>query len=97
MCEGQETVILSKSFRTLFEGSGVIPQFSGTESHNSIDVVKSNHRTLQRRFSVILPARPQLHPESALRLALQGMNDTMGPDRLDSTLLAFFHTAYHSK
>lgn len=84
-----ESGVSSDAFRKLGQQKGIRLQFSGVESHNSIDSKEGYHQTLCRLFSVVRQAHLQLHPEVAQRMALNGINDAMGPRGLVPNLLVF--------
>lgn len=77
------------AFRRLSNQGGILLQFSGNESDNSIGARERYHQPLHPVFSVVRRPYPQLHPETALRMALKAMNDTMGPAGLVPTISVF--------
>lgn len=87
MSVGHESAIISGAFWKTASENCILPQFSGIESHNSIGAGYPYHFPLWQVFPFLRSHHPSLHPESCLRLRFKGMNDTMGPHGLVSTLL----------
>lgn len=85
----QESAVSSDAFRTRARQNVIVLQLSVVDSNNSIGSGERYHQPVRRVSSVIGLAHPSVHPEVALRMALKGVNDTMGPDGLVPTLLVF--------
>lgn len=75
-----EAAISGEAFTSTADESVIILQFSGTESQKSLDVGERYPTNLRRVFYLMHRALPELHPDTALRMALNVMNDTMGSD-----------------
>lgn len=76
-------------FRKIAQENGIVLQFSGFESHNSLSTGDRYHGPLRRVLSVLRRAHSSLNPESVLHLAVNGLNNTVGPDGLVPILLVF--------
>lgn len=85
----QEASFAPKTFARLARLHGIEPQFTDVESHNSIHPEELYHSPLRRLFKIIRRNHPEIHPYIALRYALNGNNDTVGPDELVPSLLVF--------
>lgn len=79
----------SDNFRNYAKDVGVTLQFSGIESHNAIGPGERYHMSLRRVFNVLKQEHPSVNDKHLLRLALKGINDTMGPNGLVPSLLVF--------
>jgi len=76
-------------FRNYAKNVGVNLQFSGIESHNAIGSGERYHMPLRRVFNVLKKEHTSLNDKNILRIALKGINDTMGPNGLVPSLLVF--------
>lgn len=83
------SLFTSKDWENLTDMAGIQIEISGIESHNSISVGERYHEPLRRIFTVILHEYPKLDREIALRCAVKGINDTMGPEGLVPSYLVF--------
>lgn len=82
-------IFTSKSWTEWAKMAGVQMEISGIESHNSNGVVERYHSPLRKIFTCIQQDYPCLDPEIALRCAIKGINDTMGPEGLVPSYLVF--------
>lgn len=82
-------IFTSKQWRSWTEMAGINMEISGIESHNSNGIVERYHDPLRKIFSIIRKEYPRLDPEIALRCAVKGINDTMGPEGLVPSYLVF--------
>lgn len=57
----QESTISSDQFKALARASGIILQFPGVESRNSLGAGERYHCQRRRVFSVMSQGHPQLH------------------------------------
>ena len=64
-------------------------QLSGVESHHSLGPGERYHAPLRQVYLKIRHEHPSLDKETALRLAVKALNDTMGPEGLVPSLLVF--------
>lgn len=85
----QDSVFTSKEWRQLSADAGVEIEFSGVESHNALGVGERYHAPLRRIFRKIREDTPSVDPDIALKLATKAMNDSLGPEGLVPSLLAF--------
>ena len=85
----QEASFNSERFTSICDGYGVMLQFSGVESHNSIGKGERYHAPLRRIFQLLSTNNPNLSKELALRYAIKGINDTANIDGLVPSLLVF--------
>lgn len=84
-----ETDFDSEEFRTTETETGIVLQFSGIESNNSLGVGEKYHGHLRRVYNKIKDEHDMIDNDTALRLALKECNDTLGADSLVPTLLVF--------
>lgn len=59
------------------------------ESHISIRQEERYHLPQRRTFSILKPQHPSLNDNHVLRFALKGINGTMNPNGLVTSLLVF--------
>lgn len=85
----QGSVFTSKKWREWTSMAGINLEISGIESHNSNGVVERYHDPLRRIFRCVQEDYPKLDPEIALRCAVKGIYDTMGPEGLVPSYLVF--------
>lgn len=83
------SVFTSKKWRGWTESAGINIEISGIESHNSLGVGERYHAPLRKIFNMIMSEYPSLDPEIALRCAVKGINDSMGPEGLVPSYLVF--------
>lgn len=77
-----ETAFDSDEFRKTTAETGIVLQFSGIESHNSLGVGEKYHGPLRRVYSKIKEEHPLIESATALRLAVKGGNETLGANGL---------------
>ena len=86
---GHGKIFTSKDWKNWTSMAGINLEISGIESHNSNGVVERYHDPLRRIFRCIREDYPKLDVEVALRCAIKGINDTMGPEGLVPSYLVF--------
>lgn len=69
--------------------TGIGLQYSGTKSHNTIDVGEKHHGLLSRTFRKLRSVHPSMGPETNLRYSLKEFNERMSPDGLIPCSLVF--------
>ena len=69
--------------------AGIVLKPSGVESHNSLGLGERYHAPLRKIYERVRATVTSIDAETALRLAVKTMNDTMGPDGLVPTLLVY--------
>lgn len=85
----QEASFNSEKFMALADSHGVILQFSGVESHNSIGKGERYHPPLRRVFDLLCRNNPNMKKELLLRYAIKGVGYTANMDGLVPSLLVF--------
>ena len=68
---------------------GITLQFSGVEAHNALGIGERYHAPLRRVYHVVRAASPSIDRSTALRCAVKGVNDSMGPEGFIPTLLVY--------
>ena len=79
----------SVRWQRLCDMVGTEIQFSGVESHHSLGAGERYHDPLRQVYLKIRHEYPSVKKETALRLAVKALNDTMGPEGLVPSLLVF--------
>lgn len=86
-----EPSFTASQFRESSESSSIIIQASQTEAHNALVVGEKYHALLRRVFNTIRIGDQEVRPILALQLAVNTINDKMGPDGLVPGLLVYGH------
>jgi hypothetical protein len=76
----QGSVFTSPRWKELSDMAGIRLQLSGIESHNSIGSGERYHAQLRHIYTNIRMDYPELDSNLGLRLSIEAMNDTMGPE-----------------
>ena len=80
-------------FGNLFASIGALGnvylQRTGTESHNRLDLGERYHQPLQNTYCNLGIAYPDRYRQLLLSMSVKAINDTLGPDGLASSALAF--------
>jgi hypothetical protein len=85
----QGSVLTSPRWKELSYMAGTRLQLSGIESHNLIGSGERYRAPLRRIYTEIRMDYPELDSNLVLRLSIEAMNDTMGPEGLVPSLLVF--------
>lgn len=83
------SVFTSKNWKEWSAMAGINLEISGVESHNSNGLIERYHDPLRKIYNCIREDYPKLDPESVLRCAIKGINDTMGPEGIVPSYLVF--------
>ena len=59
------------------------------KAHHSIGLVKHYDRSLRCVYTIITTEIPEIKPDLALQMLFKALNDLVGPNKLDPTLLIF--------
>ena len=79
----------SNEWKELAEENGVVVKLTGIQHHNGIGLCERYHGPLRTIFRRIRKECPDIDKDLALKSAVKAMNDTVGPEGLVPSLLAF--------
>lgn len=85
----QEAGFTAKSFRDLATANGIILQFSGAHSHNSIGAGEKYQKLIRRVFRCLRAKHPKLEPKVTLRYSAKRLKNTTVSEGHMSPLLVF--------
>ena len=85
----QGSAFTSPRWKQLSETVGIYLQLSGVEGHNSLGPGERYHDPLRRIFRTIKFDHPTVKDDFALRLTVNSINCTTGPEGLTPALLVF--------
>ena len=80
---------LGKTLATLRALSNVDVKDTGVEVHSSLGLWERYHQPLRNTYRKIMSEHPQTPPASALAASVKAPNDTLGPEGLVPSDLAF--------
>lgn len=84
-----ETSFMTKNFVEAADCSVVVVQESYIEAHNALGVGEWYHEPLRRVYAAVLNTDGTIRGLLVLRIAIEALNDTMGPKGLVPSLLVF--------
>ena len=85
----------SHEWKKLAEENGVVMKLTGVQHHNGIGLCERYHGPLRTIYRRIKKECPDIENNLALKSAVKAMNDTVGPEGLVPSLLAFgIHPRY---
>ena len=85
----QGSVFMSKEWAFNCASSGIQLRHTGTEGHNSLGACDTYHAILRRIYQPVRADQNTLPPDLCLSVAVNAVNDTVGPHGLCPTLLVF--------
>ena len=80
---------MAKKFKHYAANIGIIIKNAPVEVHHSISMVERYHGPLWQAYSIITTKIPSIKPNLALQMSFKAINNSVGPNRLVSTLLVF--------
>ena len=83
------SIFTSPKWKELTNENGIQLRISGIEAHNSLGIGERLHDPLRRIYRKIRKNATGTNQQTALRLTLKAMNDTMGENGLVPSLLVF--------
>lgn len=85
----RKSSVNSKMFHNLALSNSIALQLSPVEAQKAIGAGEQYYAPLRRIYLVLQWSHSTLTPQLTLRLAVKGINDTMGPERLVPLLFVF--------
>ena len=83
------SAFISNEWKELAEENRVLVKFTGLQHHNGIGLCERYRGPLRTIFRRIRKWCPDIDKEVALKSAAKAINDTLGPEGLAPSLLAF--------
>ncbi len=77
----QGSAFTSEFFTASCQQFGIVAKDSPTESHNSPGAGETYHAPLRRIYKKLQLDHPTINSETRLSIAVQGLNNTAGPNR----------------
>jgi hypothetical protein len=82
-------IFVSQKWKRFTDLSKIKLEQTGVDAHNSLGIGERYHGPLRREYHKFKKDFPSMSLELALHLAVNAMNDTMGPNGLVTSLLVF--------
>lgn len=83
----QESIFASAQFRKNTEKVGIHLQSGGSEAYSAIGQGERYHQPLRSIFNIVNDTDSEIYDNTKLRIAIKGINYTMGPEGLVPLLL----------